>query len=88
MVLPWKAGNYLGLPDGNVHVVVRRILDEKTGVQGEDFPSSLGSVFVAGLWKKAALLPSLSNQHTHVINNENLFNSQIWQGILLYVPPP
>ena len=46
MVLPWKAGNYLGLGDGNVFVMAR-ILDVKIRVQGEDYPSPFGLVSFA-----------------------------------------
>lgn len=63
--MPWKAGNYLILGNGSGFVLLgRRILDEKTGAQGEDCPSPFGSVF--GLWNTAALLVSLNNQHTRV----------------------
>lgn len=59
---------YVSLGNRNVHVILgRRILDEKSGVQGEECPSPFGSVcVVTGLWNKSALLVPTYQQPTHV----------------------
>ena len=69
MVLPWKAGNYLGLGDGNVFVIAR-ILDVKIRVQGEDYPSPFGLVsFATAMWNKVALLSLTQPAHVRTSNN-------------------
>ena len=77
---PWKAGNHLGAGIVNIcALLVRRILDGKSGVSGRGIEPpffSLPSCYIKG----RKLLFSISTQPTQVSDNENLLDRQTWQG--------